>query len=797
MIQCLLDQGLTPQQIERYGLDGVAPDELDGALTQAKVDITLRKRNARLAEIRLQQAVGQVQAFMQRNPKANYKAAINAILSRDALDRSGGLAVENIAMGIRAQAFSNLDEAAELLQPRRLGTKHNIEMEDDLYRELHGVDTGNAAARDIAKRVSAINESLRQRKNAAGAAISKMEGWGLPQRHVAEKVRKAGVDAWKEFVLPRLNREKMLNKAGVQMSDNELDEVLDYVFETITTEGANKNKPPKALRNSYAEYKPLQAAHRVLHFKDGEAGLQYQKSFGDSRTWQSVISHLEIESRQIAAMEVLGPNPKAALDRMTKWARVEDSKKRRSIGQVLMPEPEAIWQNLMGFEDAPASRLAEMGGSVRSLLSSAQLGGAAPASIPDAMTVALNAHYNGLKMGQVLKRIDSLSSKDMRAVATRTGHIADWAIDQVATAGRFEDITGSQKMRGLSDINYRIQGMTGWTNGWQMAFHLEFTHELQRALNVSGGDYNKLPKGMKRFVDNYGLREYLPEMAKAEPVVNQGDSYFNAIGMSDNKAISHVLGAIESERNMAILMPTAANRAMLNRGKAPGTLEGEILRSAAMYKTYPVSLMMSIWGRYLFSSQLSAQSRMGYAASMFIGMTMLGGMAYQLKEMAKGKDAVDTSTPDFWVRAVAYGGSLSLIADLLLDGQTRHGQGMLGYALGPAGGLISDVGGGAASPVWNLMLGRDVDVAEEYGKLGERASYYIPLQSVWWARHAFQRNVRDFTLDKLDPGYEGRQRIKERRLQKRTGQKYYWKRGETLPGRAPEMANAPEQAPMF
>lgn len=794
-IQCLLDQGLTKQQIERYGLEGVEGDELDGRLTAARADMALRRRNARLQEVRMAEVVGQVQRYMEINPKANYQAALNAVLARDVMDRAGGISIEGIKQGIKGEVFAGLAEAAEALQPRRAGTKHNIALEDDIYRELHGVDTGNKTARTIATSVADKFEYLRTRKNAAGAAISRMENWGMPQRHVAEKLRNAGQDDWKSFVMERIDRDRMLNDEGQRLNDTELDELLDYVYETITTEGANKNRPPRGLRRTYAEYTPLNAAHRVLHFKDGEAGLQYQKKFGDSRVWQSIIDHIEFESGDIAAMEVMGPNANAGFERINQWAKVEDSKQQRSAGQFFAPSSEAIWKNLRGFGDSPHSRLAEATGTVRAALSSAQLGSATLASIPDVMTLALNANYNGLKFRNILKRINSLNDVEKRRVAAQTGGHIEWAIDQVAATARFEDITGGQRWRRLSDINYRISGMTAWTNGWQMAFHLEFMSELQRVLDKTGGDYSKLPKGIRRFVDTYGLKEDLQMMAGAEPIVQGGTRYFNPANMGNNKAISRVMGAVNNEQNMAILMPSAANRAAINRGLDPGTLMGETVRSAAQYKTYPVTLIMSMWGRYMFGSQLTSMDRVRYSAAMFVGMTMLGATAVQLKEIAKGKDMLDQDTPEFWTRAILQGGSLSLLGDLLLSGETRHGQGPLSYLMGPMGGFVSDIPGGVGAIAFNLLMGKDVDVAEEVGKLGERATYYIPLQSVWYTRHAFQRNVRDVFMESWDSTYENRQQDRERQMAKQTGQRYYWERGDSLPNlptRAPEVAEDPD-----
>src|SRR5690606_33069659 len=57
------------------------------------------------------------------------------------------------------------------------------------------------------------------------------------------------------------------------------------------------------------------AEHRFLHFADADAWLAYNGRFGAGSPFDAMMGHVDAMSRDIAAMEILGPNPEATV----KW----------------------------------------------------------------------------------------------------------------------------------------------------------------------------------------------------------------------------------------------------------------------------------------------------------------------------------------------------------------------------------------------------------------------------------------------------------------------------------------------
>ena len=65
----------------------------------------------------------------------------------------------------------------------------------------------------------------------------------------------------------------------------------------------------------------------------------------------------------------------------------------------------------------------------------------------------------------------------------------------------------------------------------------------------------------------------------------------------------------------------------------------------------------------------------GLAAQFTISMMVMGGLAYQMKEIAKGRDPIDITTPGFWGKAFAQSGGAGIFGDFLSADVNRFGGG--------------------------------------------------------------------------------------------------------------------------
>ena len=170
------------------------------------------------------------------------------------LDQDGKAPYANVSVqkqAIVGRVHSMMESLLERFDRNLVGEMKDKATMSDVLRELFGEDSGNQSAKELAAAWSNASEYLRQRFNAAGGAIGKIENWGLPQGHDPVTIRNGGFEAWRDFTAPRLDRAKMIDEGtGAPMDDETLNEALRSAFDTITTDGwINReplHKPPDA-----------------------------------------------------------------------------------------------------------------------------------------------------------------------------------------------------------------------------------------------------------------------------------------------------------------------------------------------------------------------------------------------------------------------------------------------------------------------------------------------------------------------------------------------------------------------
>ena len=291
-------------------------------------------------------------------------------------------------------------------------------------------------------------------------------------------------------------------------------------------------------------------------------------------------------------------------------------------------------------------------------------------------------------------------------------------------------------------------------------------------------------------------------MIRAEPLMRNEDGidYLHIGGLAARgdqesfSAANRVQSMILNETLFAVPEGTARTRALLTQGFKPGSFMGEMLRSAVLFKAFPVTLLQThIFGRLLGDAQSSVRDRIGYGAKLFIATTIMGGLAIQLKDIAKGKDPRPMTGPKFWAAAVQQGGGLGMMGDFLFADHNRYGGSLTATVAGP-------VLGGMVEKAQRLTFGNLQELAEE----GEAKNWgaelisfgrsLTPGANLWYTRLAFERTVLDNLQRALDPNYATRFRRIERRAQREYGQGYFAPPGRGIE-RAPDLANVFREAP--
>lgn len=740
-------------------------------------------------------------------------------------DSSGKLSGQSSVTGrykaIRGRAHARMQAAIEKFERDALTRTRNKATLRDVVRAAFGGDA-SAEGKELAAAWGNAAEFLRRRFNAAGGHIGKLESWGLPQFHDAIAIARAGYENWRGETMPRLDRTRMIDRAtGKPFTDETLELALRETYETISTGGANKRTPSAAPRG-----RPLgnrRADHRFLIFKSGDDWLSYQERFGQADAFAAMMHHIDIMARETAEMEILGPNPMSSLRQLADNAEIE-GRKIDAKGLKKVVSASGVYSGKADYARAAAktafdmyaihtgSASAPVNGyaarairATRDFLTSAQLGSAALSAISDVNTQRMTRAFNGLPQTKALRQTINFmlpSSKTETADAVRAGLIADGAAQIGLAQTRYlGEIDATGATRRLADGVLRLSLLSPWTQGGRWAFGMEFLGALAsrsaksiEALRAGGAD----DKAFARALDRYGLSGAWDEIRSTpayEP--KKGAAFLRPEditartdlppGRADYLA-NRLLEMVQAETDYAVPTASLRARAYVTGATPPGTVFGELLRSAAMYKAFPTTMTYLTASRAMQEGALRAGGYgFSYLATMTFGMTMFGALALQMREISAGRDPRPMNTWAFWGAAMLQGGGLGLFGDFLFSGTNRFGGGLGESVSGP---VVS-----AANTVRELTFGNAMQIAAgDDPRLGRDVIRALkgntPGGNIWYLKLVYSRMLLDQLQKWADPDADQDFARQINYREREYGNGYFWAPGEALPERAPDLLTA-------
>jgi len=672
----------------------------------------------------------------------------------------------------------------------------NPVMTRDLALEVFAMGnagTGNAAARAGAAAWLKITDQMRQRFNASGGDVGRLDYGYLPQAHDQLRVLKAGQDAWAQQVLPMVDRSRYVKEDGVRMNDAEVLDMLRGAWETISSDGANKTAPG-AFKGQGARAN-RGAESREIHFKDGEAYLQYLGQFGTGSMYDAMIGHIGGLARDIGLVERYGPNPEAQMRVQFDVAQRADGDGALGGGvRVFGNKADAYWRLLNGTAGSPQSaRIAQVGQHTRNVETFGKLQGAVLSSVTDLGTYFVTTGFNKLSYWDAFTNIGSAMTKDSKDFMNTHGLIAE---SMISDLNRWSGENVAQSWSGrIAASTMRLSLMNAWTDTLRRGFQL--TH-MQGIGKMRGTDWGNLAEYDQWRLSNAGLTpDDWSVIQRAQPVVHNGAEFITPDGIyatGDPRAgevVAKYLGMISDESEVAVLNPDLATRAITSAGASQsGTIPGELWRAVMQFKSFPIAMISRHWMRMLDTPQglegaPAVANRLAYSGALLVSLTALGAIAFQSKQIVSGKDPVDMTTPKFWTKAFAQGGGLGFAGDILLGDTTEDRS-----PLDSFGRLLLGPTFGSAADLYELTKGNvDEALAKKNTHLGAEALRFArghaPLVSLWYAKAALDHAGLHAIQENLSPGYLSRVQTKARRD---WSQDFWWEPGTGLPDRGPSFA---------
>lgn len=746
--------------------------------------------------------------------------------------------VDKYKVGVEQEAKSRLVDFLEKTSPTFLGLCENKKLITDLVHEIAGDDTGNPVAKSAAKAWIDTVESLRERFNAAGGDIGKLEDWLFPQTHDRYKItnaarrlaggelKQAGLtikdtvthkkynpnqnrDAWIDFVWDKLDRSKYLDDDLKPLSDDAMRALLSDVFETIRTNGANKENVGKVTAGRGKSKANTRQEHRTLMFKDAQARLDYNEVFGSNPSVMgTMMEHIGSMSRDIALMEMMGPSPTNTYNTLKRMAQIDTDQQTSSTGKIRSADNsllDAMWANLTGTANVVESGfIASIGQGARNLQVAGKLGSAFITSFTDVATYFHTARVNRMPFARsamlLVKSLNPADKSDKR-FAARAGIIGD---ELNSAASRFvEGNLGNGVTGKLADLTMRLSLLSQWTDAVRRAQSLNTMATFAEATKHNWADID----GWLRYrLEEFGVSEDVwKALQKCKPEELNGSHFLtiNSIknaaskngdidGFRVDKLVSTYLSFVMDDSFMASLQPDLMTRSITNWGKSRGTVAGEFIRSIFLFKSFPIAMFTRHLQRskdlYRYKLQTDGKaaavwSRVGYMSSLVVSTTLVAYVANMFKDLINGSDVKDPTTLDAFKRAFTAGGGMGFIGDILVSGMDdyKYGHPALMNMAGPVLSTAMD-----AYTIFDKYKDNK-DIGANFLRI---VKGNLPVVNLWYTKQLLNHAVFNQIQEMMNPGYH--RRI-EQKIRKNQGVGYWWKPTDMLPYRMPEVGTEPRR----
>lgn len=708
--------------------------------------------------------------------------------------RIGVAGYEDRKLAFFGRYYSLFSDVMENFSKGALGMQRGKAHLPNVVREMFGNDSGDAAAKAIAEAYRKIQNVMLEDFNRVGGSMRKLMDFNMPQMQNGAKMLRQGFENWSRSHMEWLDWDKMRWPNGDEIDVADRMKVLGDVFDTLSTESANKIKPTAMGGRGKAVGNALEN-HRFLVYKDADAWLQMHEAYGDGTVFDVVIGHMQGMAHKTAMVDAFGPSPstfkdtvhnqvrkKAAeimsanLDAKAKYAGADANSMLAKFDKMFEV---ATRQNAMD----PHAPLANGIVGISNVLTAAQLGSipllAVTGDFAQTLAVRLLNHMPLISgMTTYLKGM-TVGYKEAEKIAARSGYVFDETVSSTYATERFTGTAtyGPAVTRTLADLTMRASLINRHTSIARGTVRNEFMGLLDHMREKA---YDDLP--FKAVMDRYGITadEWDAVRKNVGPWTPQRDANFlRPLDILESNIPNkervwqkfHMM--VDGESRNMVPGATIEAQVTLRDNTRPNTLPGALLHSFSMYKNFPVS-MMQIYGR-LYMSEASNR-RVGFLAALGLGMVAVGAMGVQLKEISKGREPLPMDTASFWGKSLLSGGALGIYGDFLFSGVNEYGGSKLSAFAGPIAGLAGDVKDLVMgdSFAWVQAAERSKDFESKFlGRLVEFTKRNMPGSSLWHSRLVLEREVWDRLAEWADPNTYRKQRARVDKQRRDFGNEYF------------------------
>lgn len=656
----------------------------------------------------------------------------------------------------------------------------------------------------VAEIVSKYQELARTDANKVGAWIKKIEGYITRQSHDAFAIRRAGYDAWKAAIFPKLDAAKTFG--GVENAEEFLKGVYTGVASGIHLKTIGEPTGFKGSRNLARKA----SEERVLHFKGADEWFDYNEQFGLKSIRESVQASLDRNAQDTGLMQLLGPNPGIGFQRLTDalMKKINDPAKREKFNAAVNGYLTNRMRELDGTTRVPVNHvMAQVGGTIRALTGMAKLGAAIASQFGDVAVYGSEMRYQGRGMlSGVAESLGSIA-KGLKA-KERNSLYSMLDVYFEGMAGHHTDrfSLAEQGLPGLiskgQQLFFKLNLMRWWSDSQRASAVVSFAHHL--GLNADRS-FAELHPDLQRVLGLFGIGERQWKVMKSavtdaedgrvyltpEKIEELPDSHFEEFLTNDGIKVTPTRVATAKREiadqlrnyfvdraSYAQLSPDARTRSALARANRPGTIDGEFWRFVNQFRSFSVAMVQKTLGREIFGRGAAPDANLWKAlangngeilgvANLIAYSVIAGYVSMSTKDLMKGRTPRPPTDYRTWIAALSQSGGLGIYGDFLFGEVNRSGGSFPSTLLGPTlGGTSSDL-----YDIYTTL--RDQSTTHPQREAAAKA-FRVMLSNTPYVNLFYVKPVLDYLIvsriqEALSPGYLKRL---EKRVEKQNGQTF-------------------------
>jgi hypothetical protein len=747
------------------------------------------------------------------------------------------LSVEEEINNVHGRLDSIYSDVLKKFRHNLLGSNKNKATLVTMGREIFNPgSTGNKAAEEMARAWIETAETARKMFNSAGGRIPKLEKWHLPQSHNELVIRDAGYDTWRNFLIDNdmLDVSNMIDyRTGKVMGKEQLEIALTDVYNTISTFGFSKKTE---IKNMNSKLSSRRLDHRFLKFKDFDSWNAYNKKFGKGNVFDAMVGHIKNMSRDIAMMRTLSPDP----DKFIAWMKFTAEKKlltqtstsgktasgfeivdkikgkkldkaRKKLKSDFNKVDEA-YQTINGDLLDPGNYMfAKTMGGLRDLTTAMYLGSASFMALGDFNLARITAQFHGLpamkvmnKNFQIFRQGLNQDKSTLIQTAASSGMVADhWSTIASGMARvSSDDIDRPEFTRRIADFVLRSTGLSWLTQAGRWGVGLETMGYLAREVQTSFTDLQKKNPKFAQLLKINNITESEWNIIRRIPIYDAGvddathagakflkpADIFKLEDLTEEQAMD-IFSKLQTTINYVVdfAVPTAKLKGSLVGGAArSGTFPGELLKSILQFKQFPLTIMFTHLTRMM--SRKGLGKKLSYGGNLLISSTIMGALAFELKQLTKGKEPTNIKDLDedqkkkYILANMVRGGGLGFMGDFLFSTSYGGAKGGAGTILGAVPMLGLEVLDFSIGNLKRSFEGKEINYS---GDLADLLKKNFPGASAWYLRLAAERWIFDTISEAIDPKFNDKKKRLNKRVYKEEGTNFFWSPGDKMPKKSP------------